>query len=130
MHFTNKFLIWWWFFFKIYFDATSTKKLFTFFIFFVWQMLCCHFKNPLRVHNLLRIHPKNLWWFPLKSMTRWIIKKLTMLLLNMILNFTFVCNLKKYNYDNPNCPPITFTLFSPIIVHYLIMYHYKKSQIL
>ncbi len=35
------------------------------------------------------------WWFPLKFITTWIIKELAMLILNMALNFMFVCNPKK-----------------------------------
>jgi hypothetical protein len=29
-----------------------------------------------------------------------------MLILNMALNFTFICDPKYYKCDNPNCPPI------------------------
>jgi hypothetical protein len=40
-------------------------------------------------------------------MTTWIIEKIKMLILNMALNFRFVCNLEKnYKCDNPNNPPI------------------------
>ncbi len=34
-----------------------------------------------------------------------------MLILNMVLDFKFICNKKSYNYDNPNSPPnYSFTL--------------------
>jgi hypothetical protein len=94
MHFSNKFFIWRCF--------IVLKKLTLFwhifwvhsFHFFVWQMYCYYFKSSLWIHNLLKFHPIFLWWFPLKSMKKWIIKKLTMLILSMAFNFTFVCNPK------------------------------------
>ncbi len=67
----------------------------TFFLFFVWKTKGCHFKSPLQVHNLLKIHPKNLWWFLLNFMTRWIIIIIIMLILNIALSFMFRCNPKK-----------------------------------
>jgi hypothetical protein len=39
-------------------------------------------------------------------MTTWMIKKLTMLILNMAFNFMFVFDLKNYKCDNPNNPLI------------------------
>jgi hypothetical protein len=37
-----------------------------------------------------------------------------MLILNVALSFTFVCNPKNCKCDNPNCPPIhAFTLKAP-----------------
>jgi len=97
MHFTNKFFVWWWFI-LFYFILTLIWHFFE--STFLFLFLC-------DVHNVVisKIHyesiiflgfiPIFLWWFPLKSMTTWIIKKLTMLVLNMALNFTFVCNLEK-----------------------------------
>jgi hypothetical protein len=83
MHFNNKFFIWWCFilFLFLFWHYFDIFLFFSFFIFSMWQMLCCyHFKSPLWVHNLFRIHPKKLWWNPLKFTTTWIIKKLTMLI--------------------------------------------------
>jgi hypothetical protein len=94
MHFSNEFFIWWFlFFWKIwhYFDI-FLRSHFSFF-------LCDkHIVVISKVHYksiVLLEFQKQLWWSPLKSMTIWIIKKLTMLILNMALNFMFVCNLEK-----------------------------------
>ncbi len=87
-----------------YFDI-SLVHIFHFF--FVTNVVLSFQKSITNFHNLFRIHPKNLWWFPLKSITTWIIIKLTILILNMALNFMFVCNpWKNYKCDNPNYPPI------------------------
>jgi hypothetical protein len=91
MHFNNKIFIWWCFIlFWHYFDIFLNPH----FLFFLCDKHSVLIR-PLWIHNIFRIHPKNLWWFPLKLMTTWITKNLTMLILNMAFNLTFVCNLEK-----------------------------------
>ncbi len=96
MHFTNKFFISWFIFLFLFFDTTLTHFLSQHFLFFM-----CDRHNVVisKVHYesiiVLGFTPNFLWWFLLKFMTTWIIKKLIMLILNMALSFTFVCNLEK-----------------------------------
>ncbi len=107
------------FFFKIYFDTTLTFLLIHIFhFFFVTNVVLSFQKSITNFLNLFRIHLEILWWFPLKSIiTTWIIKKLTILILNMALNFRFVCNpWENYKCDNPNYPPIhAFTRLARIV---------------
>jgi hypothetical protein len=86
------------FIFNFYVDITLTYFLNP----YIFILLC---------NNCSVVIPKNLWWFSLMFLTTWIIKKLTMLILNVVLSFTFVYNPKNYKCDSPNCPPIhAFTL--------------------
>jgi hypothetical protein len=81
--------------FTFYFDTTLTFFWVHIFHFFYVTNLVLSFQSPLQVHNLFRIHPKRLWWFQWNFMITRIMKKVKMLILNMVLNFMFVCNLKK-----------------------------------
>jgi hypothetical protein len=68
-------------FFYFYFDTTLIYFLIPHFYFFcVIDIMLSFQKFIIWVHNFFTIHPKFLWWFPLKFMTTWIIKKLTMLM--------------------------------------------------
>jgi hypothetical protein len=50
-------------------------------------------------------YESTIFLIPLKSVVTWIIKNLTILMLNMTLYFMVIYNSKDYNYDSPNSPP-------------------------
>jgi len=92
------------------------------FHFFYVVNVSCHFKNPLWVHNLLRIHPKFLWWFPLKYVKTWILGKLIMLVFNIVLNIMFICIQEKLQVWQSKLS--TYSCFHPEHI-FLVMYYLK-----
>ncbi len=95
-----------------YFDTTLRYFLVHIFHFFcvINEMLSFQksIMNPYSSWNSI----KKFMMIPIKSMTTWIIKKLTMLILNMALNFTFVCNPKKLHLWYSKLS--TYSCFHPI----------------
>ncbi len=89
----------------IFLDPTMKYYLSPHFTFLVLQTHCHHFKTcPLWVYYF--------WmWFSLNFIAIWIIKKLTMLMLNMTTHLKFIYNPKKKNCDGTNYPLIVCSPF-------------------
>jgi hypothetical protein len=106
MHLTIKLFILWWLFFNFNFDITMTYFLSPHFSFFVCDK---HSVIISKVHNesnfFIETHPWFSIIFSINYIIRWIMKKLKILMFDMILHFKFIYNLKKYNYESSNSPP-------------------------